>query len=216
MQQRRLGLGDILDDYCPRERRITNHAVVAMIGDQVRLTRCTTCDAEHTYKAAQVPKRRKKEPPAGLDDDVVSETDDRVVTDSGGRLAAPAGTDPQSPNGGPDGRGLTEDDPSSVKAEADTRGEEGPVHRPLIRATLPRQEGQMPARPNPEFTVRQSAGRNGNFMRGDAPGARRHGRRGARTPQFQPGNRRPSDWRQFPPGSQRSGQMKRHGKKRSR
>ena len=31
MQQRRLRLGDILDDYCPRERRITNHAVVAMI-----------------------------------------------------------------------------------------------------------------------------------------------------------------------------------------
>ena len=35
MQQRRPRLGDILDDYCPRERRITNHAVVAMIEDQV-------------------------------------------------------------------------------------------------------------------------------------------------------------------------------------
>ena len=31
MEQRRLRLGDILDDYCPRERRVTNHAVVAMI-----------------------------------------------------------------------------------------------------------------------------------------------------------------------------------------
>ena len=44
MQQRRLRLGDILDDYCPRERRITNHAVVAMIDDQVKQTRCTTCN----------------------------------------------------------------------------------------------------------------------------------------------------------------------------
>ena len=26
MEQRPLRLGDILDDYCPRERRVTNHA----------------------------------------------------------------------------------------------------------------------------------------------------------------------------------------------
>ncbi len=34
MEQRRLRLGDILDDYCPRERRLTNHAVVAMIEEE--------------------------------------------------------------------------------------------------------------------------------------------------------------------------------------
>jgi hypothetical protein len=45
MEQRRLRLGDILDDYCPRERRVTNHAVVAMIADDVKQTRCTTCGA---------------------------------------------------------------------------------------------------------------------------------------------------------------------------
>jgi len=60
MQQRRLRLGDILDDYCPRERRITNHAVVAMIEDQVKQTRCTTCDADHEYKQARVPAPRRK------------------------------------------------------------------------------------------------------------------------------------------------------------
>src|SRR5688572_32759215 len=52
--------------YCPRERRVTNHAVVAMIEENVRQTRCTTCDAEHAYKGARVPKRRKKETPAAL------------------------------------------------------------------------------------------------------------------------------------------------------
>src|SRR3954463_1598700 len=62
MQQRRLRLGDILDDYCPRERRITNHVIVAMIDEDVRQTRCTTCDAEHEYKQAKAPApRRKKE-----------------------------------------------------------------------------------------------------------------------------------------------------------
>ena len=67
MQQRQLRLGDILDDYCPRERRVTNHAVVAMVGDDVKQTRCTTCDAEHEYKHAKVPRqRRKDDAPAAL------------------------------------------------------------------------------------------------------------------------------------------------------
>ena len=67
MQQRQLRLGDILDDYCPRERRVTNHAVVAMVGADVKQTRCSTCDAEHEYKHAKVPRqRRKSETPAAL------------------------------------------------------------------------------------------------------------------------------------------------------
>src|SRR6476620_4817790 len=67
MQQRQLRLGDILDDYGPRERRVTNHAVVAMVGDDVKQTRCTTCDAEHEYKHARVPRqRRKADSPAAL------------------------------------------------------------------------------------------------------------------------------------------------------
>ena len=72
MEQRPLRLGDILDDYCPRERRVTNHAVVAMIEDEVKQTRCTTCDAEHVYKGARVPKRRKKDSPAALTKEVLA------------------------------------------------------------------------------------------------------------------------------------------------
>ncbi len=66
MQQRQLRLGDILDDYCPRERRVTNHAVVAMVDADVKQTRCTTCDTEHDYKHAKVPRQRRKAktPPA--------------------------------------------------------------------------------------------------------------------------------------------------------
>ena len=46
---------------------MTNHAVVAMVGDDVKQTRCTTCDAEHEYKHAKVPRqRRKSESPAAL------------------------------------------------------------------------------------------------------------------------------------------------------
>ena len=65
MQDRRYRPGDVLDDYCPRERRITDHAIVAMIDDEIRQTRCGICDAEHEYKGGKVPPpRRKTQPPA--------------------------------------------------------------------------------------------------------------------------------------------------------
>src|SRR6478609_9130814 len=72
MEQRRLRLGDILDDYCPRERRLTNHAIVAMIEEDIKQTRCTTCDAEHAYKGGKLPKRRKKETTAALYNEVLA------------------------------------------------------------------------------------------------------------------------------------------------
>src|SRR4026208_875434 len=82
MQQRQLRLGDILDDYCPRERRVTNHAIVAMIGEDVKQTRCTTCDADHEYKHARVPRqRRKTETPAALYSQVLANGPKRVSHD---------------------------------------------------------------------------------------------------------------------------------------
>ena len=173
MDQRRLRLGDILDDYCPRERRVTNHAVVAMIEDEVRQTRCTTCDAEHVYKGARVPKRRKKETPGALYKEVlagmpeestpalavtvpadiidVPETPDLPIA------VAPAANDEAASNG-------NAGDEHDLPADA---VEEGPVHRQLLRAKLPRPEGQKDARPLPEFTIRQAATRGNGHFRGD-------------------------------------------------
>src|SRR5262249_54805890 len=83
MQQRQLRLGDILDDYCPRERRVTNHAVVAMVGADVKQTRCTTCDAEHEYKHAKIPRQRSKnETPAALYQQVAAAARKRVTHDA--------------------------------------------------------------------------------------------------------------------------------------
>jgi hypothetical protein len=177
--QRELRLGDILDDYCPRERRVTNHAIVAMIGHDVKQTRCTTCDAEHEYKHAKVPRqRRKTETQAALYSQVASGAPKRVTheTPADGDAAAepsPAVEEVRAdepvvgfavsppdaasePAGQPD-----QDDRTDEPGEQDV---EGPVHRPLIRATLPRPEGQLPpARPVPEFTIRQPGGRPGRF-----------------------------------------------------
>src|SRR5882672_4566223 len=98
MQQRQLRLGDILDDYCPRERRVTNHAVVAMVGADVKQTRCTTCDAEHEYKHAKVPRqRRKTETPAALYAQVLANGPKRVAheeTSSNGAVQAADAVEP--------------------------------------------------------------------------------------------------------------------------
>src|SRR5260370_42021785 len=60
LMERQLRLGDILDDYCPRERRVTNHAVVAMVGPDVKQTRCSTFETRHEYKHAKGPRQRRK------------------------------------------------------------------------------------------------------------------------------------------------------------
>jgi hypothetical protein len=55
-------------------------------------------------------------------------------------------------------------EPSNSHAELPVRREDGPVHRPLIRAQLPRPDGQPPApRQAPDFTIRQPTGRPNRF-----------------------------------------------------
>src|SRR5262245_3494318 len=181
MQQRRLRLGDILDDYCPRERRITNHAIVAMIDDEVKQTRCTTCDADHEYKQARVPPpRRKKE---SLVAPTPQETTSaETFAESVPVEEAPLPEEPVVRH--------AEEVPTAVENENENENEldespaedEGPVHRRLIRATLPRPEGQPPERKPPEFTRPGSRGREFNGNRAGGGGGQRHarGRRAAR------------------------------------
>jgi hypothetical protein len=196
MQQRQLRLGDILDDYCPRERRVTNHAVVAMIGADVKQTRCTTCESEHEYKQAKMPRlRRKMQTPAALA--------------AQGLAGAPKLHEPELPvrpgadespleplNGLPDEIDITgtlqADEVHDAGGEGGEEGreegggegndrtrDEGPVHRPLIRASLPRAEGQPPpARPATDFTIRQPAGRQNRFRQRFQQGGQFQGNRG--------------------------------------
>jgi hypothetical protein len=160
MEQRPLRLGDTVDDYCPRERRITNHVIVALVGEAIRQTRCTTCEAEHLFKAARLPPRRKKDSPPSDKADPVST---QLVT------AQRAGDPPASPQEDAPGTAAHATDPEPPAPVEDTAtsfaGESAPdsardevwsAHRPLIRATLPRSDTDPPApRPIPEFTIRQ-------------------------------------------------------------
>ena len=166
MQQRRPRLGDVIDDYCPRERRITNHAVVAMIEDGVKQTRCTTCDAEHEYKQAKVPSTRKRKtavPAAHLVDapnrplEGDEPQDESAPLDDASESIESAGSveQPELAAAPPDVDEVIEPESESETVSEDGDRDEWPVHRPLIRAQLPRPEGHTPERKEPDFTMRQ-------------------------------------------------------------
>jgi hypothetical protein len=213
MDPRRLKVGDIVDDYCPRERRLTDHAIVAMVDDTIQKTRCIACDNEHPYKEARTPRARRKNTPAALYQEVLTN-----VTE--GAPAAPQTSPAPAPPAAAaaEGANVTIDVPEPVNDTVETPEQpepvdEGPVHRPLIRATLPRPQGDTPpARPIPEFTIRQSgrSGRFGNEFRGN--GFRTAGRNGSHSGQ-RPG--RPGGSSNQQPRGHRRGRPGPH-KKRSR
>ena len=173
MEQRLLRLGDIVDDYCPRERRITNHAIVAVVENAIRQTRCATCDAEHVYKHGKEPRKRKNEP-STLFEEVMADLSGGQLVQPRAEPAAPAASSPLA---------AAPADPPLPDAEEPPPHHDGWLaHRQLIRATLPKIDGEIPPpRPIPEFTMHQrpvgrggygvrfSQGREGNV----APG---HGR----------------------------------------
>lgn len=215
-QQRPLRLGDIVDDYCPRERRVTNHAIVALVDETIKQTRCTTCDHEHVYKQAREPRRRKKDDASALYTQVLS-----GLQKTPGMPAAPDIPDiPESPDTeadavaeaelieaaepapvpvavaaaavavpapAPDGEPAapTDEDPDEANGNVLSDDEPWSMHRRLIRAQLPRTGNEPPpARPLPDFTIRQPGsrggqrpwGRGGGEANGNTPG--RHGRGG--------------------------------------
>jgi len=165
MQQRQLRLGDILDDYCPRERRLANHTIVAMVGNDIRLTRCTTCDTEHPYKGGKVPRLRKKKTAVEAAYDEVLES---VKQDQPQAVLVthPEAEEADAPAADDDAQDATEAPAHSDNgnAPAQTAPEEVRLHRPLIRAQLPRIEREPVARPAPEFTIRQANKRQGRFQ----------------------------------------------------
>jgi hypothetical protein len=140
-----------------------------MVGETVKQTRCTTCDADHEYKHATVPRQRKKDESALYSQVLAAVTPRKVVPSREPVIEteAPAPTPPPvtrtAPAPPPPMRGgiadfdaLFEPADPPVPVDSDTPVEEGPLHRRLIRAQLPRHEGQVSTtRQAPDFTIRQ-------------------------------------------------------------
>ena len=48
-------LGDVVDDFCVKCKRVMNHSVVSMSGDDPAKVRCRTCHSDHDYRHEQAP-----------------------------------------------------------------------------------------------------------------------------------------------------------------
>jgi hypothetical protein len=217
MQQRQLRLGDILDDYCPRERRLANHTIVAMVGDDIRLTRCTTCDTEHPYKGGRAPRLRKKKTSVQAAYDEVLESVKQDTQGAGVLVSQPESED--SEPGVPVNDQASDPTPPvhGSNGDAPQPAEEVRLHRPLIRAQLPRIEREPAARPVPEFTIRQANKRHGRFQNNSRPGrfAKSGGQGNPRGQGGPHGNRPHGHGSPARPGGGRH-QGQHSGKKRSR
>ncbi len=55
-----LRLGDVIDDYCVKCRRITNHSVVSLMNGSAAKVRCRTCYNDHDYRNEQAPPTKKE------------------------------------------------------------------------------------------------------------------------------------------------------------
>jgi hypothetical protein len=54
-----LRLGDVIDDYCVKCRRLTNHAIVSLVDGAASKVRCRTCYHDHDYRHEQPPPSKK-------------------------------------------------------------------------------------------------------------------------------------------------------------
>lgn len=84
-------LGDLIDDHCPRCKRLMNHAIASFVGDKVAKVICQTCYTEHPYLEG---KEKKKAPKATAFDQVLAK-----VSPSAGPEEATAAKNPKIESG---------------------------------------------------------------------------------------------------------------------
>jgi hypothetical protein len=79
---RDIRLGDDIDDFCVRCKRVMNHAVVSVIGGAAAKVRCRTCHSDHDYRHEQAPPPKVDARKAALFNEVLKKVSpDEVVVD---------------------------------------------------------------------------------------------------------------------------------------
>ncbi|HMF77368.1 MAG TPA: hypothetical protein VK604_17045 [Bryobacteraceae bacterium] len=53
-------LGDVIDDFCVKCRRLTNHSIVSLFENEAAKVRCRTCYHDHDYRHEQAPPTKKE------------------------------------------------------------------------------------------------------------------------------------------------------------
>ena len=75
-------LGDDIDDFCVKCKRVMNHAVVSILNDEPAKVRCRTCHSDHDF-------RREQPPPPKVDPRKAALFNQVLANVTGGAPAAP-------------------------------------------------------------------------------------------------------------------------------
>jgi hypothetical protein len=111
-------LGDDVDDFCIKCKRITNHSIVSVLNEEPAKVRCRTCYNDHDFRRCEIPPSKKDLKKAALLQEVLA---------AGGPAAAAAATaaDPR-PEEGPAPAAGTADTDTDTDTDS-TEGEEEPA-----------------------------------------------------------------------------------------
>lgn len=69
---REVRLGDVIDDYCVKCKRIMNHSVVSLVNSGPAKVRCRTCYNDHDYRHEQAPPPKVDSRKAALFNEVLA------------------------------------------------------------------------------------------------------------------------------------------------
>jgi len=92
-------LGDDIDDFCVRCKRIMNHAVVSVIDGQAAKVRCRTCHSDHDYRHEQAPPPKVDLRKQALFSEVLKKVDPsagEVALEAGEPLLDPEALEPEA------------------------------------------------------------------------------------------------------------------------
>ena len=85
-------LGDVIDDYCVRCKRVMNHNVVSVLNREPAKVRCRTCHSDHDYRHEQAPPPKVDPRKQALFEEVLKKVNPEETT-----AAAAVEADPPKP-----------------------------------------------------------------------------------------------------------------------
>jgi hypothetical protein len=83
-------LGDDIDDYCVRCKRVMNHAVVSVVNGEAAKVRCRTCHSDHDYRHEQAPPPKVDLRKQALYNEVLKKVDPDAPAAADGEEVQPA------------------------------------------------------------------------------------------------------------------------------
>lgn len=113
-------LGDIIDDYCVKCKRIMNHAVVSLLNGEPAKVRCRTCHNDHDY-------RHELPPPPKMDTRKQALFNEVLAKVAPGAAIGPIAPEP-----------LLEDDPEEALIVEESAVEALAEEAPAIHAAKPK------------------------------------------------------------------------------